>query len=195
MNSRHRKIFAAAEVAASVGLLIIAVITYRSLADIYSETDAQKLARTTGTYAEVVKVQRENYASIYGNIPVYHELLVDCADNAESLEKLAENLVEISKLPLFKGLRNSSERLYRLAPTIRQSLLQTADTLQNYNQEKHETVLQAFDETIEILNETSGKFTEQHERSARLPILFLCSGILVAIGFFCHGILALPRQT
>ena len=186
-TERLCRLLGAAQLVFAAALLAVSFLLFFNLRDLYSRSDAEELAQTLESYAQAVEIQKENYASVYGNIPSYHQLFLDSVENVESLENIAKVLASVAEYRFFKGLRNSAAKLEKLALQLKDSFSKTAETLAAYTPEKHEKTLQAFDKTIEELNKTAEKFRRQKNIAFSLPYLILAFGILFSAGMFMNG--------
>ena len=188
-TERLRRFIGAMQLCCAAALFAVSVLLFFHIRGLYSGSDAAELAHTLETYAQVVEIQKENYACIYSNIPSYHQLFLDSKENVESLENISDVLISISEIKWFKGLRNSARNLKKLSLQLKDSFSKTAETLGSYSQEKHETTLQAFDETIAALKKAAGKMRQQQVIAFTVPLLVFLLGALFAAGLALNGIL------
>lgn len=146
-------------------------------------------------YASVLKTQRQVYEGFYEVLPPLRNNIQSIAAFSADIDKLADNLLGISKLQLplvdvapFASLAPPAQRLKELAADNLTTMTAADRALGAFDSNAHQQVLVAIDNTILELQHNAGRLQE-HGRHVFITMrVLLFISLVMALLFFLNGI-------
>lgn len=195
-----KKTFAVIQIILALVLAALTIILYQNNRHLADRNNLQAIQDTLASYDAVLETQTHVYWGFYESLNTHRETLKSLHALNESLKPLTEVMLNMSEFSLFgkkplESCRDFAVSLRETSENIGRSLQDTESALANFDNEAHQAILTAIDNSRNDLSILIDEVKFQMNMARMTANLLLAIGLIIALLFLLNGSLAfLPNR-